>query len=271
MTDAEQSEGAAEQTSVEELESAMRKSLKSRKADLAALNVKMIDNREAGNEPVDKSPMQDPHGDDRLDELLEDQLEVLRQVQTLAVEQTRQSQRLDALAESVRGMATTTHQGLSRLRTELLSESKGVAHLRTLEALVEPYDRLSNMCEALQRQRNAAKPSQRSRRRKSKQDDSAESVHNQLRAVVMILERAIRDLGFERFEVQVGEPFDPEQMQCSPDYAEGEPGIVLKVMKPGYRAGNAVVIPAEVVIADPLAASADSETTKEEKEIGEPR
>jgi molecular chaperone GrpE (heat shock protein) len=77
------------------------------------------------------------------------------------------------------------------------------------------------------------------------------------------LRRVLRTLGFEEFEVAEGEPFDPARME-SLEYAEGEQGVVLSVIRPGYLANEVVVRPCGVRIADPSAAAANETQSEDE-------
>ena len=64
------------------------------------------------------------------------------------------------------------------------------------------------------------------------------------------LQATLGKLGVERFG-EVGDPFDPEQHEAlahepSPDVA---PEHVAKVVRPGYRSGDKLLRPAQVVVA----------------------
>jgi len=69
-----------------------------------------------------------------------------------------------------------------------------------------------------------------------------------LGAVEQLLTRILDDLGFTTMTPRVGEPYDPHRMECD-GLAEGEPGKVIEVTRPGYMAGDCVVRVAGVLIA----------------------
>jgi molecular chaperone GrpE (heat shock protein) len=76
--------------------------------------------------------------------------------------------------------------------------------------------------------------------------------------VIGTLANLLQAIGYVRFEVNPGEPFDPSRMQCL-GYRQGKTGVVLEVLQPGYAAAGSVVRPAGVLIADPaLKAVVDS-------------
>ena len=84
-----------------------------------------------------------------------------------------------------------------------------------------------------------------------------------VRAVVSSLSNLLQSLGFEAFEAEEGEPFDPHRMECL-GFQEGEPGIVLEAVRSGYRIDQTVVRPAGVHIADVRASAATRPLMKEE-------
>ncbi len=93
--------------------------------------------------------------------------------------------------------------------------------------------------------------------------ESEDSVGAQLDAVIYLMETAVQDLGFERFEVDQGSIFDPTCMECT-GYGDGEAGTVLAVERLGYRAGETIVRPVGVRLARSSAAGgADMPCDKE--------
>jgi molecular chaperone GrpE (heat shock protein) len=228
---------------LEALESAMRTAAKGALFPRAALaqNARVVVREEPAPEPA-ALPAEASETQAWRDEMADDLLELLRQVQTLSAQQTQLQASLDALTQEMRGAAGGSQREVAQLRSELLSQRRGMAVRSIFESLVGPWERLRVMSEALSRA-SAADGRQPS-------GEHPEALLNQLQAIVTILGRALRDLGFEEFEPAEGQPFDPHRMICA-GYMEGPPGIVLKCTKPGFCAGDVVASPAMVLIADP--------------------
>ena len=75
-------------------------------------------------------------------------------------------------------------------------------------------------------------------------------------AIADKLENSLSRFGFQRYG-SVGEPFDPEQHEALMHLADADlpadatTTTVVQVLQPGYRAGNRVLRPARVAVADP--------------------
>lgn len=160
-----------------------------------------------------------------LDELVEDTFQLRRQVQALERGQQDMLARLDALAASVSGGARAQAVELDTLRRELLGDSKARSTRGVFNAVVMAMDLLRML------QAGAADPGGGA-------------------AVLAGLRNLLQSLGYLEFVIGVGRPFDAAWMECV-EYAEGPPGVVLGVVRPGYRSGDTVVRPCGVRIADP--------------------
>ena len=139
--------------------------------------------------------------------------------------------RVDELAEAVRTSGADTARALGAMHRDLVGERKALATRTVFEAVIAALDTLGTMRDGLE-------------------DERDQRVQTQLRAIIGTLTNVLQALGFSQFEVEVGEPFDPARME-SLGYAAGERGIVLGAVRAGYRADDAVVRPAGVLIADP--------------------
>ncbi|HEX3657507.1 MAG TPA: nucleotide exchange factor GrpE [Pirellulales bacterium] len=168
---------------------------------------------------------------ERLHELKDDMDVVLRQLKLLKSTVDALAQRTETIGQSLAGLAQSQAREFHALRTDLLGDRRVLAATRIFEQTIMPLDQFRHMRAGL----NA---------RKDKR------MIEQLEAVILVLERALRGIGFEPFEAQLGEPFDPQRMVCR-GFVKGDPYVVLKALAPGYRAGQHLVRPAEVMIADP--------------------
>jgi molecular chaperone GrpE (heat shock protein) len=127
---------------------------------------------------------------------------------------------------------------LYSLRRDLLEDRRAQANRSAFDAVHPAIDQIELM--------QATLPESES--------DAARHVSVLLSSLRMVLRR----LGFVPFTVDVGDPFDPARMECV-EYAEGEQGVVLAVLRAGYRADGVVVRPCGVAIAQPAAVSSGLE------------
>jgi hypothetical protein len=197
---------------------------------------------------------------DRLEELADDQLQVLRQVQSLAAGQADVLARLDALSRSFQQWTSALGREVAQVRAELLSRQRGLALRDLFDGMIGPWERLRSLSDAIRQPSPSRKPAVNA----ANLARQREALSNQLQAVVAILGRSLRDLGFEEFTAEEGQAFDPHCMECA-GYATGPTGVVLKVVKPGYRAGDITVSPVQVLIADPFGSQSVSPTTGDEE------
>jgi molecular chaperone GrpE (heat shock protein) len=188
------------------------------------------------------------------EEVADDLLELLRQVQSLSAAQAELSTKVDALSAAMQDRSRSASREVTQIREDLLSERRGLALRSVFDKLIEPWERLRNMSEALARQPSAPPPKKFGGKSVSAAPSQEQIFRNQLQAVVSILGRALRELGCEEFTPAAGEPFDPHTMDCVA-YAPGPQGVVIRCIKPGFRAGAATLSPAQVSIADPQTAA----------------
>jgi molecular chaperone GrpE (heat shock protein) len=171
-----------------------------------------------------------------LEELADDMLEVLQRLGNLE----RQSQETAAaIAEMRRYLqeATNHHsRAVDGLRAEVNGDRRGIA----LKLIFEP---VAAALDSLDMLRQGLDPASDGR------------AYGQLTAAAATLSNVLAALGFERFDAALGESFDPRRMQ-SFGHADGEPGVVLGILHPGYTASSTVVRPASVLTADPSAKAA---------------
>jgi molecular chaperone GrpE len=139
--------------------------------------------------------------------------------------------RVEQLTEAVRASGADTARALEAMHRDLVGERRALATRTVFEAVAAALDSLGTMRDGLEGERDRR-------------------MHTQLRAVIGTLTNVLQELGFSQFDAKVGEPFDPARME-SLGYADGERGVVLATVRPGYRADDAVVRAAGVLIADP--------------------
>ena len=164
-----------------------------------------------------------------LEEIAEDMLDLLGRMQSFEQLQQQHLERFDRLEAAVTEGARSAGRGLSALRRDLLGERKVQSTRHAFDAVVPILDSVRGLAESLDPEQDAR-------------------MSRQLRAVGSALSNLLQGLGFEAFDAVPGEPFDPQRMECL-GFADGEPGIVLAAVRPGYRAAEAVLRPAGVWIA----------------------
>jgi len=162
-----------------------------------------------------------------VDEIAQDTVQLLSRVKALEEAQKAALTQLNCIDQLLRGLV---HQG-ETTRRELLSERKASAVRSVFLAVVPILDALEGMTAGLDVHRDAI-------------------VHGQLRGVTSALRSIVENLGYEPFQPDVGEPFDPTRMECA-GFADGAPGVVLSAVRTGYRAGTIVARCAGVKIAAP--------------------
>jgi len=165
-----------------------------------------------------------------LQELVEDMLHVL--------------ERLTSIERQVQDQVRATEA----IRSELESSGSALTSRHIFEAMAPTIDSLRALALGL--------------------DAAAQPVaYGQVTSAAAVLNILMQTLGFQRYEVTPGEAFDPRRMECV-GYAEGGQRIVLQAVRPGYVAGETVVRPAGVLIADPTRAghSSNSGNTDGKKE-----
>jgi molecular chaperone GrpE len=161
-----------------------------------------------------------------VEELAEDMVHVLEAIRGLGDGQAELSTRLEELAGAHRQQAVE----LGTLRRDLLGDRRAHANRAAFDAIHPAIDQIRAIHDGL--------------------GDGAAGTKLQLSAVISSLRVLLQGLGFVEFVVEVDEPFDPTRMECVA-YADGEPGVVLAVVRPGFRTNGAVVRPCGVLIADP--------------------
>jgi molecular chaperone GrpE (heat shock protein) len=172
-----------------------------------------------------------PRSEEALEELADDLLHLLRRVQAVEQRQEEILARLDQLAQSVQQGLRALGQQTEGVARDLAGERRGLAMVGLFNATLPALESLDAM-------RGALDP------------DKDPVFHRQVAAVSDILSRLLRSLGLTEFRPDVGQPFDPWSMECR-GFANGPPGVVLGVVRPGYRAAEQIVLPAAVRIADP--------------------
>ncbi len=166
-------------------------------------------------------------------------LAVLQRLSTIEEKQAAVISRLDRIDQTVQASSRAVAKELDAVRRDLLGESKSLAALSVFNAVVPWLDSLRTM-----RDQMLAKKDKK--------------VRSRLESAIDAIIGMLQGLGFEEFRVNEGEPFDPTRMECT-EYAEGEPGVVLHVDRPGYRCDRMVVRHAGVRIADPAQAMQQDE------------
>ncbi len=170
-------------------------------------------------------------------ELAEDMVDVLRRLQAIEAGIAALAAKVEQVDRRVQDANRSLASELAQQRRELLGDRKSVLARGMFNAVVAHLDNLRTMRARLAEGRD-------------KKDKHNRLVVKQLEAIELTLLTAIQGLGFQEFHVTVGDPFTPSTMECL-GYAAGEPGIVLRVLRPGFRSTEGVARPAAVMIADP--------------------
>ena len=156
--------------------------------------------------------------DELLQEVAEDMVDVLAKLNAISERQAMLEQKFDYAFGITQTMGKNHALELSGIRKELLSEEKSAAHRSIFSTVVGTLDQMRAMAGGLDAEED-------------------ERTLKQMTAVIYALTSIIQSLGIEEFSIAAGEMYDPNTMECI-GYAEGEPGLVMKTLRPGYRAGS---------------------------------
>lgn len=167
---------------------------------------------------------------DVLEEIADDMLELLRRLKALENGQAQLSERLGLIDLRIQETSRADAREIDNLHRELVGERKSLLGRGLLNAVLPALESLHDMQTGLD----------------SKRDKRA--IH-QLTAAATSLKGALQGMGFFEFQVAVGEAYDPGRMECL-GYVKGEPGIVRKAVRPGYRTQGGVVRPAGVLLGE---------------------
>ena len=163
-----------------------------------------------------------------IEEMNDDMLVQLKQLQGLQSQLSELSELVHALRvthlSELRSMAIS----LDNLRRDLISERQAFSARSTFNAVLPCLDSLMRMQSAANR-------------------NSQSEFEAQLAATVDTLRRALSGLGFTEFTCSPGERYDPVLMECLGE-ADGENGVVLAIVRPGYRVGTIIARPCGVLI-----------------------
>jgi molecular chaperone GrpE (heat shock protein) len=166
-----------------------------------------------------------------IEEIADGMLDILQRLANLERQWQESGTAIAELRRYTQDSANHHSRTLEALRAEVAGERKSLALRMIFEPVATALDSLEMLRQGLV-------------------SEADQHAHGQLTAAVATLANTLTALGFERFDVAAGERFDPNRMQCF-GYAEGEPGLVLEALQPGYTAASVVVRPASVLIADP--------------------
>jgi molecular chaperone GrpE (heat shock protein) len=180
------------------------------------------------NEAPNVSPAATVSG---IEEIADDMLHLLERVAALEQRLAEQTARIEQVGQLVGEAHLNLGRSIEVLRRELLEERKAIVNGAAVQAITSGIVPLRTVARTLDPTTDAG-------------------VLGQVAAVLGSLGGMLQTLGIREFEPVVGERFDPARMECI-GYTEGERGFVLGVCSPGYLAGDRVVRPAGVLIADP--------------------
>lgn len=166
-----------------------------------------------------------------LEEIAEDLQDVI-----LGMSRLEQQMQGTAAAVTVLQSAVAEHSSyqlrlVESLRSDLSGDRRGLALRSVFEPAAVALDQLEAVGKGFDPEKDQA-------------------LYGQVAAAAATLSNLLQSLGFTRFAPDLGDRFDPTRMQCL-GYAEGEPGVVLQVLRPGYFAGQILMRASGVLIADP--------------------
>jgi molecular chaperone GrpE (heat shock protein) len=184
---------------------------------------------------LDLMPDRPPSGADANslhEELADDMLALTKQMAAQEARLAALTASVSQLQATVEGMARAHGMELDQLKEALVSDRKELIGRSTFNALVPAIESLhciEGMCQG----RKGHAP-----------------LLQQTQTILNLLTGITRSLGYQSMEVEKGAPFDPKIMECV-GLEAGEPGRVLRVDSPGFRAGSVLVRPCRVILGRP--------------------
>ncbi len=164
-----------------------------------------------------------------IDEVAEDMLELMKRATALDAKVDALAAGLARLQQTVSDAARMQGHEIDKLKETLISDRKELIGRSTFNALTPAIESFQYLREAYQ---------------KLAEDHGAV---RQTATMLDLLNGIVQMLGYQPFTATPGEAFDPHRMECA-GYGEGEPGRVISVERPGYKAGGLLVRPCAVVI-----------------------
>jgi hypothetical protein len=158
---------------------------------------------------------------ERLDELAEDMLSVMRRMRDLEEGQQRILSRLDQILEQQGSPGKNIAREVDTLRRDLLADRRHVATADLIGEVMPLIERMSNM-------RDNLDPGQDAR------------MLAQLGGVIETLGGSLRRLGGQEFYVEAGTPFDSFQM-TSTQAVDVTTSIVAATIEPGLKCGQLIL------------------------------
>lgn len=135
-------------------------------------------------------------------------------------------------------------------QTMLLGQARADSYRRLLSTLLPPIDDLHRAAEH--------------------DTEDAATFREGIQAVIAKLDEALAGLGVERMK-PLGKPFDPNLHDCMAIQPsdEAEPNTVINVFADGYRMGEVILRPAQVIVAQAPPAEESAETGTENERNNE--
>jgi molecular chaperone GrpE (heat shock protein) len=166
---------------------------------------------------------------ERLEELADDMLTLMRRLRELEAGQQKLLERLDQFVEQQAASQRNTAREVDTLRRDLIGERRHLATTELIQELMPLIERMSAMRDHLDPERD-------------------ERMRTQLGGVVDALGAGLRRLGGQEFFVDSGTAFDQFQMDTFDQWV-GPDSVVEVTLKPGMRVGQIVLRRALVKLA----------------------
>lgn len=164
-----------------------------------------------------------------VEEIAEDIVHIIRSVKQI---EGNQDHVAELLAEIRKEIGDQKHQisvEFAKLKNEFFGEQKALINRKTFDTIIPTLDSLIIMKDSLSLKQKG--------------------IPSQLDSVIALMNNVIQSLGFSAFQSEIGSGFNPAQMECIGFSEKGEPGTIVKVIRPGYKAGSVIVRPCGVLLA----------------------
>jgi molecular chaperone GrpE (heat shock protein) len=176
---------------------------------------------------ADKRPARSDAG--VMEEIADDLLELMKRMGQLESRLAAVAATVDALQQQAGASAHVQGVEIEKLKEALLSDRKEYIGRSTFNVVRPAFESLQDLKGGYEKQ----------------QADPEQIRHTQ--SLIDVLGGVIQMLGYQAFAPDPGQDFDPQTMECA-GHADGVPGKIVRVERPGYRAGSVLVRPCAVVL-----------------------
>ena len=163
-----------------------------------------------------------------MEELAEDMLHVIEAQSSLNTRLNALEEQMSHISNSMEHYFKSSYQEIDKIRNDLISERKAFIGSSTFNALLPAIESIRLSMDNLNREGDVR-------------------LAKQLSGVSDLLRMVLQSIGYKAFDVKAGEEYNSIRMECV-GWEPGDPGIVIRMERQGFMAGEQIAKPAQVII-----------------------